>query len=80
MGRVDDGADTFARDIRGQTLGAVEAADAQRYRRWRRIGGRACKRQDRRDMGLMGDPPGERARFRRPAENEQAKAGQWAAP
>jgi hypothetical protein len=80
VGRVDDSADAFARDIRGQTVGAAEAADALRNRRWRRIGGRARKRQDRRDMGLSGDPPGEPARFRRAAENEQAKARQWAAP
>ena len=34
----------------------------------------------RRNIGLIGDPPRERARFRRAAENEQAKALQWAAP
>ena len=80
MGRVDDGADAFARDIGDQTVGAVEAANALRNRRWRGIGGCARKRQDCRNIGLIGDPPRERARFRRAAENEQAKTRQWAAP
>jgi hypothetical protein len=80
VGRVDDGADAFARDIRGQPLGAAEAADALRDGGRGRIGGRARKRQGRRNIGLICDPSRERARFRRAAENEQAKARQWAAP
>ena len=32
------------------------------------------------DLGVIGEPPRERARFRRAAENEQAKALQGAAP
>jgi hypothetical protein len=80
MGRVDDRADPLAPKEGGQTFGAAKAADALGDRRWRGIGGRPRKRQDRRDIGLICDPPGERARFRRAAENEQAKARQWAAP
>ena len=80
MGRVDNGADAFARDIGGQTVGAAEAADALWEEGWGRIGGRARKRQGRRNIGLICDPSRERARFRRAAENEQAKARQWAAP
>ena len=80
MGRVDDGVDALAREKRGQAFGAAEAAGALRNRRRRGIGGRARKRKDRRDIGLIGDPPRERARFRRAAENEQAKAVQAAAP
>ena len=80
MGRVDDGVDALAREKGGQALGAAEAADAPGDRRRRGIGGRARKRQERRDVGLVGEPPRERARFRRAAENEQAKALQWAAP
>ena len=80
MGRVDDGVDALACEKRSQAFGAAEAADALRNRRWRGIGGRARKRQDGRNIGLIGDPPRERARFRRAAENEQTKAVQWAAP
>ena len=80
MGRVDDGADMLGIDIGGQALGAAEAADALRNRRPGRIGRRARKRQRRCDIGLIGDPARERARFRRAAENEQTKAVQKAAP
>ena len=80
MRRVDDGVDALARKKRRQALDAAEAADALGDRRWRRIGGRSRERQDRRDIGLVGKPPRERARLRRAAENEQAKALQWAAP
>ena len=80
MGRVNDNCDLLPGEIGGQTLGAAEAADALWDRRRGRIGGCARKRQDGHDIGLIGDPPGERARFRRAAENEQAKARQWAAP
>ena len=80
MGRVDDGVDALVREIGGEARGAAEAADAQRDRRRRGIGGRARKREERLDLGVVGDPPRERARFRRAAENEQAKALQGAAP
>ena len=80
MGRVDDGVDALAREIGGQALGAAEAANALRNRRSGRIGSRARKRQNRRNIGLIGNPPRERACFRRAAKNEQAKAVQWAAP
>jgi hypothetical protein len=80
VSRVHHRIDVFARQEYGQTLGAAEAADALRYGRWRRIRGRSRKRQEGRDIGLIGDPPRERARFRRAAENEQTKALQWAAP
>jgi len=80
MGRVDDGADALGLEIGGQTRSAAEAADALRDGRWRGIGGRARERQDWRNIGLIGDPPRERGRLRRAAENEQTKALQWAAP
>ncbi len=80
MGRVDDGADALAREKRRQALGAAEAADALGNWRLRRIGRRPRKRQDWRNIGLIGNPPRKRARLRRAAENEQAKALQWAAP
>ena len=80
MGRVDDGVDALSGEKRRQALGAAEAADASRDWRWSGIGRRPRQRQDRRDIGLIGDPPRERARLRRAAENEQAKALQWAAP
>jgi hypothetical protein len=80
MRRVDDGADELGLEIGGQAFGAAEAADAQRDWRRARIGGRARKRQSGPDTRLIGDPPRQRARFRRAAENEQTKAIQWAAP
>ena len=80
MGGVDDGVDALAREIGGEALGAAEAADAQRDRRRRGVRRRAGEREDRLDLGLVGDPPRQRARFRRAAENEQAKALQGAAP
>ena len=52
MGGVDDGVDALAREIRSQTFGAAEAADALRDRRRRGIGGRARKRQNGLDPGL----------------------------
>jgi hypothetical protein len=80
MGRVDDGVDALGPEIGGQALRAAEAADALRDRRGRGISGRAGKRQNRRNIGFIGDPSRKRARLRRAAENEQAKAVQRAAP
>jgi hypothetical protein len=80
MGRVYDCADALARDISSQTFCAVEAADAARDRSRGWIGGCAGKRQDGRNIGLIGDPPRERGSLRRAAENEQTKAVQMAAP
>ena len=80
MGRVDDGADALAREKNGETFGAAEPADASRNWRLSRIGGHAGKRQNGHDIGFIGDPRGQRARFRRSAENEQTKAVQKAAP
>ena len=80
MGCVDDGADSLADEKRRQAFGAAKAADALRNWRLRRIGRRPRKRQDCRNIGLIRDPTRERAGLRRAAENEQAKAIQWAAP
>jgi hypothetical protein len=80
MGRVDNGVDVLAGEKRRQAFGAAKAADASRDRRWSRLGRRPRQRQDCGDIGLTGDPPRERARLRRAAENEQTKALQWAAP
>ena len=80
MGRVDNRADAFAGEKHRQALGAAKAANALGDRRMGRIGRHPRPRQDCRNTGLIGDPPPERARFRRAAENEQAKALQWAAP
>ena len=80
MGRVDDGADALADEKRRQAFGAAKAADALRNWRLSRIGRRPRKRQDCRNIGLIGDPSRERAGLRRAAENEQTKAIQWAAP
>jgi hypothetical protein len=80
MSSVDDGVDAFFRDIGGEARGAAEAADAGRDRRRRGTGRCARKREDGVDLGIIGDPPRERTRFRRAAENEQAKALQGAAP
>ena len=80
MGRVDNSADPLAHQKRRQALGAPEAPDALGNWRLRRIGRRSGERQDRCDIRLVGDPSRKRARLRRAAENEQAKAVQWAAP
>jgi hypothetical protein len=80
MGGVDNGVDVLTCEKRRQALGAAKAATAPRDWRLGRIGRRPRQRQDRRDIGLIGDLPRKRAGFRRAAENEQAKAVQWAAP
>jgi hypothetical protein len=80
MSRVNHRIDALGREIGAEAGGAAEAADPERNRRRRGIGGRARKREDRLNLGLAGDPPRERARLRRAAENEQAKAIQGAAP
>ena len=80
MGRVDHRVDALAREIGREALGAAEAADPLWDRRGRGVRGRAGERQDRRDVGLIGEAARERARLRRSAENEQAKALQAAAP
>ena len=80
MGRVDNSVDALAGEKRRQAFGAAKAADALRDWRWSGIGRRPRQRQDCRNIGLIGDPPRERARLRRAAENEQTKALQWAAP
>jgi hypothetical protein len=80
MGGVDNGVDVLAGEKRLQALGAAKAADASRDWRRSRFGCRPRKRQDCRNIGLIGKPARKRAGFRRAAENEQAKALQWAAP
>jgi len=80
MGRVDNDVDVFARDVGGEAGGGAEAADPNRNRRGRRIGGRAGERENGGDFGFAGDPPRQRARLRSSAENEQANALQRAAP
>jgi hypothetical protein len=80
MSRVDDGVDALAGEKRRQAFGAAKAADASGDGRWSGIGRRSRQRQDGRNIRLIGDPPHERACFRRAAENEQAMALQWAAP
>ena len=80
MGCVDHRIDALAREIGGEALGAAKAADAQRDRRRRGVRRRAGQRENRRDVALAGDAPRERARLRRAAEDEQAKALQAAAP
>jgi hypothetical protein len=80
MGRVDNCVDVLSGEKRRQAFGPAEAADASRDWRWSGVGRRACKRQDRRSIGLIGDPPRKRARLRCAAENEQTKRLQWAAP
>ena len=80
MGRVDNGVDVLAGEKRRQAFGAAKAADASRDWRRSRFCRRSRKRQDCRNIGLIGDPPRERAGLRRAAENEQTKRLQWAAP
>jgi hypothetical protein len=80
MGGVDNGVDLLSGEKRRQAFGAAKAADASRDWRWCGVGRCARKRQDRRNIGLIGDPPRKRARLRRAAENEQTKGLQWAAP
>lgn len=80
MGRVDNGVDVLAGDKRRQAFGAAKAADASRDWRRSRFGRRPRKREDCRNIGLIRDPPRKRAGLRRPAENEQTKRLQWAAP
>jgi hypothetical protein len=77
---VDNGVEVLTCEKRRQALGAAKAADSPRDWRWSRIGRRARQRQDRLNLGLIGDLPRKRARLGRAAENEQAKALQWAAP
>ncbi len=80
MGRVDNCVDALAGEKGRQALGAAEAADALGNWRLSGIGRRPRQRQDRRNIRPVGKPSRERARLRRAAENEQAKALQWAAP
>jgi hypothetical protein len=80
MSRVDHRVDALALKIRGEALYAAKAADAQRDRRRGRIRRHSGQRQNRRDVGVAGDAPRERARLSRAAEYEQAKALQAAAP
>ena len=80
MGRVDDGVDALAGEKRRQAFGAAKAADALGNWRLSGVGRRPRQRQDRRNIGLVRDPPRERAGLRRSAENEQTKRLQWAAP
>jgi hypothetical protein len=80
MSRVDHRIDALFSEIRSKARSAAEAADARGDRRRRWSGGRAGEREDRLDSGVAGDPLRERARFRRAAEDEQAKALQGAAP
>jgi hypothetical protein len=80
MGRIDDGVDTLQAKIGDEALAPAEAADALRDWSGRGIGGRAGERQDGFDARLVRDAAGERARFRRAAEDEQAKALQVTAP
>jgi hypothetical protein len=80
MGRIDHGVDALALKVGREALGAAEAADSDRNRRGQRIGRRAGERENGRNFGFAGDPPRERGRLRGAAENEQAKAGQGAAP
>ena len=80
MGGVDNCIDALARDKRRQAFGAAKAADALGNWRRSRFGRRPRKREDCRNIGLIGDLPRKRARLRRAAENEQTKRLQWAAP
>jgi hypothetical protein len=80
MGRVDDGVDALSGEKRRQAFDAAKAADALGNWRVSRIGRGARERHDRRNIGLVGKSARKRAGFRRAAENEQAKAIQWAAP
>jgi hypothetical protein len=80
MGGVDHGVDALGRKIGGEPRRAAETADARRDRRGRWIGGRAGQRENANDGRVIGDPPRQRARFGRAAENEQAKALQGPAP
>jgi len=80
MGRVDDSVDSLGPEKCRKALGAAEAANPLRDRRRRRVGGRACERQQGLDAGLAGEAARERARFRRSAENEETKALQGMAP
>jgi hypothetical protein len=80
MGRVDNGVDVLAGEKRLEAFGPAKAADASRDWRRSRFGRRPRQRQYCRYIGLIRDPPSERAGLRRPAENEQTKRLQWAAP
>ena len=80
MGRVDNGVDMLSSEKRRQAFGPAEAADASTDRSWGGVGCRPRQRQDCCNIGLIGDPARKGARLRRAAENEQAKALQWAAP
>jgi hypothetical protein len=80
MRRVDDGVDALSGEKCSQPLSAAEAADALGDWRLRRMGRRARKGQDRRNLGLVSKPSRERAGLRRAAEDEQARALQGAAP
>ena len=80
MGGVDNGVDVLTGEKCRQAFGAAKAADAARDWRWSGVIRRPRQRQDRRNLALIGDVPRKRARLRRAAENEQAKALQWLAP
>jgi hypothetical protein len=77
---VDYRVDTLAGEIGGEALSATITSDTQRDRRRRGIRRRARQRQDWLQVGLVGDALRQRARLRRAAENEQAKALQATAP
>jgi hypothetical protein len=70
----------LAGEKRRQAFGAAKAADASRDWRRSRLGRRARKRQDCRNIGIVSKPPRKRAGLRCAAENEQTKRLQWAAP
>jgi len=80
MGRIDHSIDAFAFEVGGEARPAAETADPDRDRRRSGIGGRARERKDRLDLGFARDPPRQRGRLGRAAENEQAKLLQGAAP
>ena len=80
MSRVDHGLNALGRKKGGEASDAAEAPGPRRDRRRRGIGRRARERKDCADLRLLGDPPRQRARFRRAAENDEAKAVQGAAP
>jgi hypothetical protein len=80
MRRVDYGVDALVGEKGPKAVCAAEAADPQRNRRRRGIGRRARERQSGFDLGVVSDPPRQRACFRCAAENQQAKSLQRAAP
>lgn len=73
--RIDQRGDAFGTQISGEPFGAAKSADPHRHRLRSRRCGAAGERQRDRRVGAPAQAFGEPARFKRPAEDEDAVHG-----